>query len=44
MYVGGDHLLLFLVKATMTPALPENFKLTELLKTDMQIESEITPR
>ncbi|XP_056893096.1 vitellogenin-1-like isoform X2 [Takifugu flavidus] len=31
------------VKATMTPALPENFKLIELLQTDMQIESEIKP-
>lgn len=28
----------------MTPALPEDFELTELLQTDIQIESEIKPR
>nr|BAE43870.1 vitellogenin [Pagrus major] len=31
------------VKATTTPALPENFLLTHLLKTDIQFETEIRP-
>ncbi|XP_067452954.1 vitellogenin-1-like [Thunnus thynnus] len=31
------------VKATTTPPLPENFHLTHLLKTDMQLETEIKP-
>ncbi|KAK5869847.1 hypothetical protein PBY51_024535 [Eleginops maclovinus] len=31
------------VKATTTPALPENFHLSHLLKTDIQLETEIKP-
>ncbi|KAM7011967.1 LOW QUALITY PROTEIN: vitellogenin 2 [Tautogolabrus adspersus] len=31
------------VKATTTPALPENFHLAHLLKTDIQLETEIRP-
>ncbi|GLD50056.1 vitellogenin-like isoform X1 [Lates japonicus] len=31
------------VKATTTPTLPENFHLSHLLKTDMQLETEVRP-
>lgn len=37
-------LFVFLVKATTTPPLPENFHFAHLLKTDMQLETEIKPR
>lgn len=43
--LGGDaKVYLFLVKATTTPALPENFLLAHLMKTDIQLETEIKPR
>lgn len=35
---------IFLVKATTTPALPENFHFAHLLKTDIQLETEMRPR
>lgn len=34
----------FIVKATTTPALIEKFQFAHLLKTDIQLESEIRPR
>lgn len=34
----------FLVKATVTPALPEDFQLAHLLQTDMRLHSEVRPR
>lgn len=43
--VGGDQFQFdYLVKATVRPALPEDFQLSHLLQADMRLDSEIRPR
>lgn len=38
------HLFAFSVRASTVPALPEDFHMAHLLKTDIQLETEVTPR
>lgn len=44
MYTHTKNVLFFIVQATVSPPLPENFHAAQLLKSDINMRAVITPR
>lgn len=43
-YSDTENVLFFIVQATVTPPLPKNFQVAQLLKSDINIRAAIAPR